>query len=184
LAVPIRAQAVPAREVVPDGLRFVVESFSAGPAAIIGPRLDMLVANDIARRVSPGFTGDGLRNNLAWLAFVDPEFAETFDDREKHLRDIAAMLRYACAQHVGEREYDELIESISERSADFARAWNAFEVKPIGSEDVALRIDGEVAVFSSVVLSASEAPELTVIFLKPTDPERFRELIARATAAG
>jgi transcriptional regulator with XRE-family HTH domain len=180
LARPHRAEDEGVAERVPENLRFVVEAYTAGPAALLGSRLDLLVVNDIARSLEMGLNERGILSNIAWLSFVDPDSRDKFVDGDRRRQDIAAMLRYSYAQHLGEREYDELIAAISSASDEFVRAWNSFEVKPLEFDELQLRVRGEVVTFSSVVLSTNAAPGYSVVFMRPTDPDHFNNVLAHA----
>jgi transcriptional regulator with XRE-family HTH domain len=179
LARPLHTAPQPEDAAIPAMLRFVVESYTAGPAALLGARLDLLVINDIARTLELGFDDAGLLSNLAWLAFVDPATRDRFLDGDQRRREIAAMLRFSYARHVGDRAYDDLIAAVTEASPEFARAWESFEVKPLEFNDLQLAAGGEVVTFSTIVLTTNAAPGHSVVLMRPGDPAQFERIIAQ-----
>jgi transcriptional regulator with XRE-family HTH domain len=179
LARPLPAHPEPGAEIVPEMLRFVVESYMAGPAVLLGARLDLLAVNDIARLLELGSDHAGLESNIAWRAFVDPSTRDRVVDGDQRRRELAAILRYSYARHVGEPSYDELITAMSEASSDFLQAWESFEVRPLKFDELQLSVDGEVVTLSTIVLTAHAAPGQSVVLMRPTDGEHFDRLVVR-----
>lgn len=113
---------------LPEVLRLLVETHTAAPALVANARFDILAWNRYAR-VLFGYESDGderSRNSL-WRMFKDPSRRKLFDDWEGAARLTLARFRLAYARYQGRREFEDLVESLSD-DPDFARFWELHDV--------------------------------------------------------
>jgi transcriptional regulator with XRE-family HTH domain len=123
----------PEREHVSPTIRRLVEHLDPSPAYLLGRRWDYLVWNRAFSAVfgDLGLMPAGKRNHL-WLMFMDPTRREQLTDWEKAARRQVARFRGDYASHVGDPQFDKLVESLLEQSPDFAKFWARHEVASSG----------------------------------------------------
>ncbi|GAB3660997.1 helix-turn-helix transcriptional regulator [Glycomyces tarimensis] len=118
----------PCADIRPE-LRTMLQSIDAFPALLQNHRMDVLVANEMAR---------ALYQPLGWDVDRHPNFARLlFDDDSRQFfpawhacaADTVAQLRKVAALFSEDRELTSLIGELSMRSRDFAELWAQAEVK-------------------------------------------------------
>jgi transcriptional regulator with XRE-family HTH domain len=164
---------------VPTHFRVLVERFTSGSAALIGPRCDVLLSNAIARRVGLSSFGQGLERNAAWQIFTRPSFQERVVDWDAMGRLIAGYLREGYARHIGDPAFEELIETLHAESPLFARYWDERVVSPPSESTLRVRVpDGGIVELARTTTALIEAPGHYLWFLVPLDPNDLRRLTA------
>jgi transcriptional regulator with XRE-family HTH domain len=112
-----------------DQLIALVDSIHPNPAYLLGPMTRILAWNRAASVVlgSPDHL-DADRRYLLWWLMVDPGEGGMTAQREGTARNTLARFRAEYARHAGEREYEEFVAQIRERSPQFREWWDEHEV--------------------------------------------------------
>jgi transcriptional regulator with XRE-family HTH domain len=165
LAFGSTASVVEKVELSPSVVR-VVQSYTAGPAYVRGPRWDLLAWNDVFRRFFRiARDGNDDRNLLRYL-FLDPNLPEVLIDWPQNARIAVSAFRVSYAGHVGDEAFESLIAELLTSSPLFAELWRASEVLSPNEMRTARLLDPSMRMllFSTVALIVPDVPETTVIF--------------------
>jgi transcriptional regulator with XRE-family HTH domain len=158
----------PAEGVSPT-LRRLIKNLGANPAFILGRRWDYLAWNDAAVALL-GDLGSVPRaaRNHAWLTFTDPARREMFTDWERSSRVLVAKFRADSARHIGDPEFESLINALRKSSREFSRAWERHEVSQSGEgrKDLRHPVAGMMS-FSHAVFHPAETLEQRLILYAP-----------------
>jgi transcriptional regulator with XRE-family HTH domain len=158
------------REEVPPTLVRLIENLGASPAYISGRRWDYLAWNRALAVTfgDPAELPDG-RRNMIWAIFNDPHRRKLFGkDWEEGARNAVARFRADSARHIGDPDFEELIEALKESSPEFRRWWKRHEVARSGMGRKVLRhpTAGKL-VFEHAVFKLEETPEQRLILYTP-----------------
>jgi transcriptional regulator with XRE-family HTH domain len=158
----------PAERVSPS-LRRLIENLGANPALILGRRWDYLGWNDAASALfgDLGKIPRASRNHV-WLMFMDPARREMLTGWDRGSRLLVAKFRADSARYLGDPQFEQLIHSLRQSSAEFCRAWKRHEVARGGEGRKELRhpTAGPLA-FAHSVFHPVEAPEQRLILYSP-----------------
>ncbi|MFD9910530.1 helix-turn-helix transcriptional regulator, partial [Streptomyces sp. NPDC059063] len=122
----------PRPESVRDGVRILLDSLGDVPAYVIGPRLDVLAANPLARALFGDFDAlPAARRNVAWQVFLAPGARELYPDWEEVARDTVVALRLDLGRYPCDDRLCTLLGELSVRSEDFRRLWAEHGVREI-----------------------------------------------------
>jgi transcriptional regulator with XRE-family HTH domain len=158
----------PAERVSPT-LRRLIENLGPNPAFILGRRWDYLAWNDAAVALL-GDLGKIPRSarNHAWLTFTDPARREMFTDWERSSRLLVAKFRADSARHLGDPEFESLIQALRNSSPEFCRAWKLHEVAYTGEgrKDLMHPVAGMLS-FSHAVFHPAEESEQRLVLYSP-----------------
>jgi transcriptional regulator with XRE-family HTH domain len=172
-------------ETLSDTQRHLVENLGSSPAMIIGRRWDYLAWNRALALV----LGDPMqlpehRRNHIWATFMVPARRKLFTDWEEGARTAVARFRADGARHVGDPEFEELIDELCDESADFRRWWRRHEVARSGEGRKVLRhpVAGKL-VFEHAVYRLEEHLDRRLVLYTPTPladtPAKLERLLAR-----
>jgi hypothetical protein len=95
------------------------------PALVLGPRFDILAANDAAK-VLLGVMGT--ETSLPRFVFLNPVARRFYRDWEQIARTYVAGLRAAASLHTGDETLYRLVAQLSASDADFDRLWAKYDV--------------------------------------------------------
>jgi len=117
---------------VSAGLQAMLDQLTPMPAAIFGPRWEILASN----RAYLGLFGDytalpPLCRNIVWMCFMDPAWRTLLSDWSQFARRIVAKMRTAMADYVGDPGWTALLELMQHSSAEFCELWARHEVAPM-----------------------------------------------------
>ena len=119
----------PAAERVRPGLLRALESMPDVPAHILGPRMDVLAANPLARTLYTDWTARPVHDrNIVRFVFLDDRGRELFVDWTDAARGVVAALHLYAGRHPGDPRLAELVGELSVRDADFRRWWADHDV--------------------------------------------------------
>ena len=168
-------------ERVSPHLRKLVENLGPNPAWILGRRWDYLAWNDAAVALL-GDLGKIPRaaRNHAWLTFTDPARREMFTDWERSSRLLVAKFRADSARHLGDPEFESLINALRKSSPEFCRAWKLHEVAYTGEgrKDLRHPLAGMMS-FSHAVFHPAEESEQRLVLYSPLPENDTAEKLAR-----
>jgi transcriptional regulator with XRE-family HTH domain len=172
------------REKVHPTIKKLVEGLNPNPACIIGRRYDFLAWNDAHSAVfgDPSQMPDG-RRNLLWGIFMDPGRRTLHADWNEGSRRLVARFRAQAARHVGDPDFEDLINALKEGSAEFREWWELHEVASSGVGRKTLN-HPEVGklVFEHAVFHPQENLDQRLVLYSATPtantPEKLKRLLA------
>jgi len=174
----------PRRETLDPTVARMIENLGSSPACILGRRWDYLAWNRAFAVVfcDPTKYPEGRRNNL-WSMFTDQERRRRSSDWEEGARRALARFRADNARHLGDPDFEELIEALREASEEFRCWWKRHEVARSGTGRKVLRHPklGRLW-FEHAVFKLEESPEQRLILYTPLPkadtPAKLAKLLA------
>ncbi|MEU7384819.1 MULTISPECIES: helix-turn-helix transcriptional regulator [unclassified Streptomyces] len=106
-------------QVHPDLLR-LLDAFPSAAAYVLGPALDVLAANTLARALLAPFDGE---SSMPRILFTHPRADEVFPERPVVARATVHALRLNAARFTDAPEIDDLITELHDGSAEFRSLW-------------------------------------------------------------
>lgn len=122
---PERDRARPGETVAPM-LRQLLDGYAHTPAFVLGPTLDLLAANGLARAL---FSPFGAADNLARMVFLDPAGRAFHAHWHRAAGAVVAELRRAAGIDPHHPRLRELVEVLGAQSEEFAALWSAHTVR-------------------------------------------------------
>ncbi|MDX6655741.1 MAG: hypothetical protein QOH62_534 [Solirubrobacteraceae bacterium] len=182
--------AQPRLETLEPTVQRLVENVGNSPACIIGRRWDYLAWNPAFTAVfcNPMKYPDGRRNQL-WSMFTDQTRRKRTSDWEAGARNALARFRADNARHLGDPDFEELIEALRDESDEFRCWWKRHEVARSGTGRKELRHPqlGKLW-FEHAVFKLEESPEQRLILYSPLPkadtPAKLAQLLAEVADAG
>ncbi|GGM14565.1 transcriptional regulator [Streptomyces fumigatiscleroticus] len=96
------------------------------PAVILGPRFDILAANDAARAL---LSVMGMETNLLRFVFLNPVSRRFYRDWEEIARTCVAGLRAAASLDAEDEKLRALVTQLSARGKEFTRLWARYDIR-------------------------------------------------------
>jgi transcriptional regulator with XRE-family HTH domain len=173
-------------ETLEPTIKRMVDGLAPHPACVLGRRWDFLAWNAAYAAV---FT-DPLqlpagRRNAIWSVFMDPARRRLHTDWERGTRNIVARFRADSARHLGEPDYQDLINALIEGSPEFRDLWSRHEVATtaVGRKTLRHPTAGKL-VFEHAVFRLEESPDRRLILYTtlPTadTPKKLAKLLAKS----
>ncbi len=172
LARPAPPRSSPAilKQRVRPGTRLLLDGL-VGPGFVLGPRLEILATNHMARALLCDFDSRPLRdrNHARWV-FLDSATRSLYADWDRVARDNVAVLRLAAGRYPDDPELAALIGELTVKSPEFARWWAAHDVlrRSHGTKRFRHPVVGELTI-SYEALTLPDDPEQT-LFIYSTEP--------------
>jgi transcriptional regulator with XRE-family HTH domain len=113
-------------EGVSPALRQLMDGYPDTPAFVMNRTLDLLAVNALAQALYSAFTP---ADNLARMTFLDPVGPTFYTDWNRAAQATVANLREATGFEPDNPRLRELVGTLTERSADFARLWQSHTVR-------------------------------------------------------
>ncbi|OUC91669.1 helix-turn-helix transcriptional regulator [Streptosporangium minutum] len=113
-------------ERVSPALRQLMDGYPNTPAFVMNRTLDILATNALADALYAPFDP---ADNLARMAFLDPAGRRFYPDWNRAAQAAVANLRQAAGFDPDDPRLAELVRTLTDQSADFARLWNAHTVR-------------------------------------------------------
>jgi hypothetical protein len=110
---------------VPDLAR-LLDTWPATPALVLGPALDVLAANGLARALFGGFAEP---HNLVRMAFCDPHARRFYVDWEQAAEATVAALRASTTSSPDDPRIAEVVAEVAAASPAFAEAWSRQDIR-------------------------------------------------------
>ncbi|GAA5039651.1 transcriptional regulator with XRE-family HTH domain [Thermocatellispora tengchongensis] len=111
---------------VSPALRQLMDGYPGAPAFVINLTLDILAVNTLAAALYSPFEQ---ADNLARMTFLDPAGRQFYTQWSWTAQAVVANLRQAAGLDPGSPRLRELVRTLTEHSADFARLWNTHTVR-------------------------------------------------------
>ena len=131
LAQPTAASAplVATPDEVPTSLRRLIEAMEPAPAYVLGPHWEFAAWNGAEARLYPPLDElDGIERNLIWVLFAGSGVQQLIVDWDLHARQALAEFRAATSAVRHDPEMVELVERLSDASAEFRSWWPEHDV--------------------------------------------------------
>ncbi|NUS56522.1 MAG: helix-turn-helix domain-containing protein [Streptomycetaceae bacterium] len=114
---------------VGEGMLAVLDQLSPFPAAVIGPRWEILASN----RAHVGLMGDypalpACSRNIIWLVFTDPGWRSLTGNWEVAARSLVAKMRGASTADAGDPGWAQLLDRLRSASPEFRELWDRQDV--------------------------------------------------------
>jgi len=152
------------------GTRLLLDGLS-GPGFLLGPRLEVLATNRMARALLCDFDARPLRerNHARWV-FLDADTRTLYVDWEHVARDTVSVLRLAAGRYPDDPELAALIGELTVKSPEFAQWWAAHDVlqRSHGTKRFHHQIVGELTI-SYEALMLPDNPDQT-LFIYSAEP--------------
>ncbi len=110
-------------------VRRVFDAIAPMPACVVSPCHTVIISNETSRKLMGDI--DVLppeRRNTMWLLFTEPHWRKLMLDWEREASHSIALYRGAMAEHVGEPQWQEIVDELSETSEEFRDMWAAHHV--------------------------------------------------------
>ncbi|MER6146073.1 helix-turn-helix transcriptional regulator [Streptomyces sparsogenes] len=111
---------------VSPALRQLMDGYPNTPAFVMNRTLDLLAVNALAQALYSAFTP---ADNLARMTFLDPAGPTFYTDWNRAAQATVANLREATGFEPDNPRLCELVGTLTEHSADFARLWQSHTVR-------------------------------------------------------
>ncbi|GGY67103.1 transcriptional regulator [Streptomyces geysiriensis] len=125
-ATPNDGLSVHTAEHVSPSLRQLMDGYPGTPAFVMSRTLDLLAVNPLADALYAPFEP---ADNLARMTFLDPAGRAFYTDWDRAAQATVANLREASGFDPDNPRLRELVRTLTERSPDFTRLWNAHTVR-------------------------------------------------------
>lgn len=171
-----------------QGLQWMLDAVTAGPAFVRNGRMDLLATNLLARAFyADVFEMAGQPPNIARFTFLDDRAFEFYPDWDAFAEVTVAILRTEAGRDPHNKDLQDLIGELSTRSDEFRRLWGTHDVRHHGSGFKTFRhpIVGEMTLaYEGMSMEAEPGLTLTVYTAEPGSPsaERMRLLASWAAS--
>ncbi len=172
---------LPEPDQMPEGatpdLDRLLDLLSPAPACVFGPRFDFVAWNDTFATIWDPASLPPDRCNLMWLTFADPTHRRTWVDWDARSRTLLGEFRAAYGQHSGDARFAELVEALSEVSAEFRSWWSHYDVRQSITGPLVIRHRGIGTIRLDVTeLRVGAYPSLTLAVQVPVGPSDRKKL--------
>ena len=163
--------AIPWRHSVAHGVRTLVEGYTAGYAALITPCWEILAWNEPYGALLGLETGDSAidRNGL-WIMFTRDRARRAFPNWCGIAQQMVAIFRLQYVDYIANAEFEEIINALTRRSAEFSAMWSDGNVLSPMRLDVSEIRDPEsarVRRFETVNVAAPDSAGQVLVFHVP-----------------
>jgi transcriptional regulator with XRE-family HTH domain len=169
VAVPHRT--MPRRQMAGPGAELLLERLRPYPARVLSRTMDLLAWNPGGLGMVPGIENWPVeRRNIARYVFLHPAARALFADRELVTGGCVARLRALAGIEPEAADLTEPVEELMVKSAEFARVWERFEVRPytLGSKTMHHPEVGEVSLdVQSLQIEGSPGHRLVIYYAEP-----------------
>ena len=169
---------------LPDVVLPVLAALEPNPACVYNGKYDLLACNEsYAALFPPIATAGGIERNALWQIFALGNCPVQTDGLLPHM---VATARANYARHVGEPEWRDFVERLSDESGDFAAMWASHQVAAPMPQ--VKSFDGEpfgvvnVHTSSFAVTGMLESRMVVYLPASPADAAKIERLRARAAA--
>ncbi|QWQ40624.1 helix-turn-helix transcriptional regulator [Streptomyces sp. YPW6] len=170
-----------------DGLKRLLAAVGAVPAYVLGPAMDVLDANGLARSLlaHPGREAPA-RWNLALQVFLDPTARRMYPRWEEVARQTVGFLRLSGGRRPRDPRLAEVVARLSGRSEEFRSMWSEQEVrdKTFGTKRFRHPVVGELDLaYETLALPGDEGCHLVVFTAPDPRADAALRLLGSWTAA-
>jgi transcriptional regulator with XRE-family HTH domain len=158
----LAGNALPTRPAGPEACSATIRAFvdrAPAPAFVLGRFMDVLFANEAARRLHGDMPANVLRH-----IFLDPSARDLYPDWDAVAAEAVESLRGSVVQHLDDPRLVTLVGELSLRSPEFATLWarHGVRTKAAGTKRIAVPGHGTVTV-GWEALEISSAPGQVIV---------------------
>jgi hypothetical protein len=150
-----------------DRIDRLIASWEA-PAFLVDRYLTVIVANDLARALSPAFRPG---SNLAQFTFREPTIDRSTPLFDAAARQVVALLHDSLDKHAGDTSIQSIVTDLSVWSAEFAAVWteNSLTASGWGAATFQATPVGDITL-AYVLLGTPAHRDHTLFVWVPEDP--------------
>lgn len=155
-------------EALPSEVRVMVDALNPHPAFVRRANMDILYWNEAASTLFFDWAvmPEKDRNSLK-LMFLCGDYRRRIHDWEKAARHTISAFRAYYAASNRAKAFEDVINDLSARSADFSNMWNGHDVKKVGAGNkTIIDVHGKVNTFTYTSLEVESAPGMYLIFYR------------------
>ncbi|MET7355029.1 helix-turn-helix transcriptional regulator [Streptomyces mirabilis] len=160
---------------VDPGVELLLESMRPNPAHVVSRTMDMIAANPGGLRLMAGLEDwPGKQRNIVRYVFLHPAARALFDDWENQIRGCVARLRTLAGTDPDAPDLVDLVDELLLKSPDFARLWEAYDVKGHSSGRKTFhhpRVGDVTFGYQSMTLEGTDGHRLVAYHAPPGTPE-------------
>jgi transcriptional regulator with XRE-family HTH domain len=117
-------------DAVSNRVQELLDQLEPFPAVVVNGRFDILAFNSVWLSGFPHVQGLQLEDrNALWLMFTDEHWREVLLEWDDTASRMAAQYRAAMAEHVADREWEQLVARLHRASPAFAEIWARHDVQ-------------------------------------------------------
>ncbi|MFC5721673.1 helix-turn-helix transcriptional regulator [Streptomyces gamaensis] len=155
-------------------VQHLLDSMDSTPAYVLGPRLDIIAWNRLARALLGDFPAmSPQQRNMAWQLFLRPETRELYVDWAGKAADVVALLRLYAGRCPDDPRLAALVGELSVKSEEFRALWAAHNVqdKCFGVKRLHHPVVGPLTLLcESLVLPGDQGQQIVTYCAEPGTP--------------
>ncbi|MGG3574652.1 helix-turn-helix transcriptional regulator [Bacillus gobiensis] len=143
------------------------------PVYVTDEKWDIISWNEAACVVFGDFKRMNKKEkNAIWRCFCSEEYQKLLADWEGHAKKLLAQFRSTATRFIGEEWIKELIDELTEKSAEFRQWWNHHEIlgTPIGEKEIHHPVVGTMFM-EHATLQIYDSPDLKLTIYRPLEKE-------------
>ncbi|MEV4449265.1 helix-turn-helix transcriptional regulator [Streptomyces mirabilis] len=160
---------------VDPGVELLLKSMRPHPAHVVSRTMDMIAANPGGLRLMAGLEDwPEKQRNIVRYVFLHPAARALFDDWENQIRGCVARLRTLAGTDPDAPDLADLVDELLLKSPDFARLWEAYDVKGHSSGRKTFhhpRVGDVTFGYQSMTLEGTDGHRLVAYHAPPGTPE-------------
>jgi len=172
---------VPCEQKVLSGTELLLERLRPYPARVLSRTMDVLACNPGGLRTLAGIERwPAERQNIARYVFLHPAARELFVDWDVVVGGCVARLRALAGIEPGAADLTRLVDELLAESAEFARLWERYEVRPLLQKTKTLRHPDAgtfTLSFQSMQIEGTPGHRLVTYYAEPGTPDHDAMLL-------
>ncbi|MED1738591.1 helix-turn-helix transcriptional regulator [Bacillus swezeyi] len=151
----------------------LIQHLSDCPVYVTDEKWDVIFWNQAACVVFGDFSRMNKKEkNAIWRCFCSKDYQNLLADWEGHAKRLLAQFRSTASRFIGEEWIRELIDELSEKSAEFRKWWDHHEIlgTPIGEKEIHHPLVGKMFM-EHVTLQIYDSPDLKLTVYRPLEKE-------------
>ncbi|MFF2517211.1 helix-turn-helix transcriptional regulator [Streptomyces sp. NPDC058086] len=160
---------------VDPGVELLLESMRPNPAHVVSRTMDMIATNPAGLHLMAGLEDwPEKQRNIVRYVFLHPAARALFGDWENQIRGCVARLRTLAGTDPDAPDLAGLVEELLLKSPDFARLWEAYDVKGHSSGRKAFhhpRVGDVTFGYQSMTLEGTDGHRLVAYHAPPGTPD-------------
>ncbi|MGP7818648.1 helix-turn-helix transcriptional regulator [Niallia sp. 01092] len=151
------------------------------PTYVTDEKLNIVNWNKAAAVVFGDFNKmDNKDRNAVYRCFISKEYRALFLNWEDHAQRLIAQFRLVYTRFIGDEWFKDMIEELTEKSAEFRAWWPKHEVlgNPFGKKTIVHPLVGEM-VMNHITLQVYDAPELKLTIYQPCQERETEQKLKR-----
>ncbi|MFN2745172.1 MULTISPECIES: helix-turn-helix transcriptional regulator [Bacillus] len=167
-------------------VQHLIEHLKDCPVYVTDEKWDVIAWNEAACLVFGDFKRMSHKEkNAIWRCFCSKDYQKLLADWESHAKRLLAQFRFTASRFIGEEWINELIDELSQKSAEFRSWWNHHDIlgTPAGEKEINHPSAGTMFM-EHVTLQLYDAPDLKLTVYRPLEKEntisKLRMLLSKS----